>query len=199
MSSLNILELIKKRTRYPMGNRIGDAWVDEILQRDDEMTYLITTENLSTLMGIQGRNKRRILFETYHISGIFGLSNPMAGTAVSYTHLDVYKRQRLEWMKNTEMAVIISQEQNEVATFEKWGLDIKPHRSKMEKREMDKEFKDPDNPFRIVFVCAMWLTGFDVKCLSTIYLDKPLKAHTLMQTIARAVSYTHLDVYKRQL
>lgn len=93
---------------------------------------------------------------------------------------------RLEWMKNTEMAVIISQEQNEVATFEKWGLDIKPHRSKMEKREMDKEFKDPDNPFRIVFVCAMWLTGFDVKCLSTIYLDKPLKAHTLMQTIARA-------------
>lgn len=89
-------------------------------------------------------------------------------------------------MKNTEMAVIISQEQNEVAYFEKWGLDIKPHRRKMESREMDKEFKDPDNPFRIVFVCAMWLTGFDVKCLSTVYLDKPLKAHTLMQTIARA-------------
>ena len=93
---------------------------------------------------------------------------------------------KLEWMKNTEMAVIISQEQNEIATFEKWGLDIKSHRDKMEKREMDKEFKDPDNPFRIVFVCAMWLTGFDVKSLSTIYLDKPLKAHTLMQTIARA-------------
>lgn len=93
---------------------------------------------------------------------------------------------KLEWMKATEMAVIISQEQNEIATFEKWGLDIKPHRTKMEKREMDKEYKDPNNPFRIVFVCAMWLTGFDVKSLSTIYLDKPLKAHTLMQTIARA-------------
>lgn len=93
---------------------------------------------------------------------------------------------KLDWMKKTEMAVIISQEQNEVTQFEKWGLDIKPHRLKMEKREMDKEFKDPDNPFRIVFVCAMWLTGFDVKCLSNIYLDKPLKAHTLMQTIARA-------------
>jgi hypothetical protein len=91
MSSLNILELIKKRTRYPMGNRIGDAWVDEILQRDDEMTYLITTENLSTLMGIQGRNKRRILFETYHISGIFGLSNPMAGTAVNLMLLILQK------------------------------------------------------------------------------------------------------------
>ena len=56
----------------------------------------------------------------------------------------------------------------------------------MEKRELDKEFKDPKNPLRVVFVCAMWLTGFDVKCLSCLYLDKPLKAHTLMQTIARA-------------
>ena len=84
------------------------------------------------------------------------------------------------------MAVVISQEQNEIQTFKKWNLDIKTHRKKMEKRELDKEFKDPKNPFRVVFVCAMWLTGFDVKCLSCLYLDKPLKAHTLMQTIARA-------------
>ena len=93
---------------------------------------------------------------------------------------------KLQWMKETEMAVIISQEQNEIQTFKNWDLDILSHREKMEKREMDKEFKDSDNPFRIVFVCAMWLTGFDVKSLATIYLDKPLKAHTLMQTIARA-------------
>ena len=93
---------------------------------------------------------------------------------------------KLAWMKETEMAVVISQEQNEVQTFKKWGLDILPHRAKMEKRELDKEFKDSKNPFRVVFVCAMWLTGFDVKCLSCLYLDKPLKAHTLMQTIARA-------------
>lgn len=84
------------------------------------------------------------------------------------------------------MAVVISQEQNEIQTFQKWGLDIKTHREKMEKRELDKEFKDASNPLRVVFVCAMWLTGFDVKCLSCLYLDKPLKAHTLMQTIARA-------------
>lgn len=93
---------------------------------------------------------------------------------------------KLQWMKETEMAVVVSQEQNEIQTFKNWGLDIEPHRAKMEKRELDKEFKDSDNPFRVVFVCAMWLTGFDVKSLSTIYLDKPLKAHTLMQTIARA-------------
>ncbi len=93
---------------------------------------------------------------------------------------------KLKWMQETEMAVVISQEQNEIQTFKKWNLDIKYHRAKMEKRELDKEFKDSENPFRVVFVCAMWLTGFDVKCLSCLYLDKPLKAHTLMQTIARA-------------
>lgn len=93
---------------------------------------------------------------------------------------------KIKWMEETEMAVVISQEQNEIQTFKKWDLDIKTHRTKMEKRELDKEFKDSKNPLRVVFVCAMWLTGFDVKCLSCLYLDKPLKAHTLMQTIARA-------------
>lgn len=95
-------------------------------------------------------------------------------------------RRKLVWMEETEMAVVVSQEQNEIQTFQKWNLDIKYHRSKMEKRELDKEFKSLRNPLRVVFVCAMWLTGFDVKCLSCLYLDKPLKAHTLMQTIARA-------------
>ena len=93
---------------------------------------------------------------------------------------------KLKWLRETEMAVVISQDQNEIQTFKKWGLDILSHRKKMEKRKLDKEFKDAANPLRVVFVCAMWLTGFDVKCLSCLYLDKPLKAHTLMQTIARA-------------
>lgn len=93
---------------------------------------------------------------------------------------------KLVWMKETEMAVVISQEQNEIAYFQKWGKNILPHREKMETRKLDAEYKDSDNPLRVVFVCAMWLTGFDVKSLSCLYLDKPLKAHTLMQTIARA-------------
>ena len=62
---------------------------------------------------------------------------------------------KLQWMQETEMAVVVSQEQNEIQTFQKWGLDIKTHREKMEKRELDKEFKDPANPLRVVFVCAM--------------------------------------------
>lgn len=94
---------------------------------------------------------------------------------------------KLTWMKKTEMAVVVSSEQNEEAVFKKWGLDIVPHRKKMVANpDLDKDFKDSDNPFRVVFVCAMWLTGFDVKSLSCLYIDKPLKAHTLMQAIARA-------------
>lgn len=105
-------------------------------------------------------------------------------TATQQESLELERK--LKWMQDTEMAVVISQEQNEIQTFKKWDLDIKYHREKMEKRELDKEFKDSKNPLRVVFVCAMWLTGFDVKSLSCLYLDKPLKAHTLMQTIARA-------------
>ena len=56
----------------------------------------------------------------------------------------------------------------------------------MVKEDLDEKFKDPLNPFRLVFVCAMWMTGFDAPSVSTIYLDKPMKNHTLMQTIARA-------------
>lgn len=96
------------------------------------------------------------------------------------------RQHKIDWMCETEMAVVVSQEQNEIARFEKWGIDIRPHREKMETRELDKDFRDPDNPFRIVFVCAMWLTGFDVKPLSIMYFDKPMKAHSLMQAIARA-------------
>ena len=95
-------------------------------------------------------------------------------------------KRKLAWMRETDMAVVVSQEQNEIQTFQKWDLDIKTHRERMEKEELDKQFKDADSKLRVVFVCAMWLTGFDVKTLSCLYIDKPMKAHTLMQTIARA-------------
>ena len=98
----------------------------------------------------------------------------------------------LAWMKATEFAVVISGEQNETEEIKKHkdhkgqALDISPHREKMQTRKLDKEFKDANNPFRFVIVCAMWLTGFDVKSLATLYLDKPMQGHTLMQAIARA-------------
>ncbi|MCF6155342.1 MAG: type I restriction endonuclease subunit R [Candidatus Brocadia sp.] len=95
-------------------------------------------------------------------------------------------REKIRFMEETDMAVMVSGEQNEIEKFRKLGLDIEKHRRRMVKEDLAEKFKDPANPFRIVFVCAMWMTGFDVPCLSTIYLDKPMKNHTLMQTIARA-------------
>lgn len=107
----------------------------------------------------------------------------------------IYLERQIIWLKETEIAVVISEEQGEVAAFREWDLDIKPHREKIKngfetvdgkKVDMDIAFKNPEHKFRIVIVCAMWLTGFDVPSLATLYIDKPMKAHTLMQAIARA-------------
>lgn len=97
----------------------------------------------------------------------------------------------LNYMNRTEMAVIISEEADEEDKFAKQGLDITKHRAKMKEitpdgKDIEDRFKDPKDSLQLVFVCAMWLTGFDVKSLSTLYLDKPMKGHTLMQAIARA-------------
>src|SRR5207248_5626034 len=94
--------------------------------------------------------------------------------------------QRIAYMEETDMAVVISQAQNEIADLKEKGVDIIPHRRRMVTEDLDTKFKDPHDPFRLVFVCAMWMTGFDVPSCSTIYLDRPMRGHTLMQTIARA-------------
>jgi len=118
---------------------------------------------------------------------------------------EIFLQRKIDWMRETRVAVVVSEEQGEVDKFRKQGLDIIPHRRlikegmdlpesmrsrpeyhNMQRFELDDAFKSEDHPFRIAIVCAMWLTGFDVPCLSTLYLDKPLKAHTLMQAIARA-------------
>ncbi|WEK44981.1 MAG: type I restriction endonuclease subunit R [Candidatus Sphingomonas colombiensis] len=105
------------------------------------------------------------------------------------------RQHQLAWVKATKAAVVVSEEQGEVDKFRKWELDVVPHRALIKngfetddgKRiDLESAFKKKDHPFRIAIVCAMWLTGFDVPSLSTLYLDKPLKAHTLMQAIARA-------------
>ena len=103
--------------------------------------------------------------------------------------------QQCDWMKTTQIAVVISEEQGEVEKFRRWNLDIMQHRKLIkegfetddgQRIDVESAFKKDDHPFRVAIVCAMWLTGFDVKSLATLYLDKPLKAHTLMQAIARA-------------
>lgn len=99
---------------------------------------------------------------------------------------EIILKRKLKKVEETEVCVVVSSEQNEVKKFKEMHLDIATHRKKMVERDLEKEFKDEENPFRLAFVCAMWITGFDAPSISTVYLDKPIKGHTLMQTIARA-------------
>lgn len=97
----------------------------------------------------------------------------------------------LDYMNRVDMAVVISVEANDIEKFKAQGLDLQKHIDKMNEVTVDgldieDRFKDPNDTLQLVFVCAMWLTGFDVPNLSTLYLDKPMKGHTLMQAIARA-------------
>lgn len=96
-----------------------------------------------------------------------------------------------DYMKTVEMAVVISDPKADEERFERQGLDIKPHIKRLEQldehmHDVEYNFKDPEHRLQLVFVCAMWLTGFDAPTVSTLYLDKPMKGHSLMQTIARA-------------
>lgn len=117
----------------------------------------------------------------------------------------------VDYMRKLEMAVVISEDADEEEKFKKEGLSILPHRKRMNEvdehgADIEDNFKDPSHPLALVFVCAMWLTGFDAKSVSTMYLDKPMKGHTLMQTIARAnrvfpgkengIIVDYLDVFK---
>lgn len=95
-------------------------------------------------------------------------------------------QERLDVLQSTDMALIVSPGQNEIEEMKKLGLDIEPHRKRMHDEDLGEKFKDPEDPLRLVFLCAMWLTGFDAPSCSAVYLDKPMRNHTLMQTIARA-------------
>ena len=111
----------------------------------------------------------------------------------SQSDIDKEKAKRIiEYMRTVEMAVVISDAAGDKERFKEAGLNsIDTHIQRMEaldqhSHDIEYNFKDPEHPLQIVFVCAMWLTGFDAPTVSTLYLDKPMKGHTLMQTIARA-------------
>lgn len=96
---------------------------------------------------------------------------------------------KIDWMLGTQIHPVFSPEQNEVKDFAAEGIDVRPYREVIVNgiggKKIDECFKNGKHPFRVAVVCAMWLTGFDVKSLATLYLDKPMKGHTLMQAIAR--------------
>jgi len=96
---------------------------------------------------------------------------------------------RLVNLQETDMAVVVSPGKNEISEMKEKGFDILPHRERMVKEDLEEKFKNPADPFGLVFVCAMWLTGFDAPSCSTLYLDKPMRGHTLMRFLIRELNH----------
>jgi len=166
-SGKSMLICIDKVTCARMFQRIEPRWRAKLA----EVQALIPRREAQLAMTSDGETRERLSSELENLRG------------------------QAQWMESTIIEIIISEAQNEVRDFRKWDFDIIPHRTVMKtgfetpdgKRvAVDDAFKDPQHPFRVAIVCAMWLTGFDVECLGTLYIDKPMKAHNLMQAIARA-------------
>jgi type I restriction enzyme, R subunit len=151
---------IDKATALKMYNKVQACWAEEITRVQKELGELAYVPRSKEPTAEQARRDARI----------------------------VELKARLTVLMTTDMAVVVSPGQNEIAQMKALGLDIEPHRRRMNESQpgLDDKFKDPEDPLRIVFVCAMWLTGFDAPGCAAIYLDKPMRNHTLMQTIARA-------------
>lgn len=151
---------IDKATALRMHDKVRAHWAEETRRVADELQELISRPRSGELAPEQARRDARIA---------------------------AFKARR-EVLASTDMAVVVSPGQNEIQQMRRLGLDIEPHRRRMNESNpgLDERFKDVDDPLRIVFVCAMWLTGFDAPSCTTLYLDKPMRNHTLMQTIARA-------------
>ena len=151
---------IDKATALRMHDKVKLHWADDLARTQKELGEL-------AYVPVEG-----------------GMTSEQARRDVRMAEL----KQRLNVLTTTDMAVIVSPGQNEIQQMQKLGLDIEPHRKHMNESNpgLDEKFKDTDDPLRLAFVCAMWLTGFDAPSCSTVYLDKPMRNHTLMQTIARA-------------
>ena len=94
---------------------------------------------------------------------------------------DLYKQiiaLRPEWEENRIKMVMTRSKDDEQKLYDLLGSDE-------DRKKLDIQFKDPDSEFKIAIVVDMWITGFDAPCLDTMYIDKPLQKHTLIQTISR--------------
>nr|MBK7069096.1 type I restriction endonuclease subunit R [Deltaproteobacteria bacterium] len=92
-------------------------------------------------------------------------------------------------LKSLEMAVILSAGEDDEKRYKERKLDpawVKATLSAMDAEVMAERFKRLDDSLRIAFVCSMWITGFDAPPVGVVYLDRPMRNHALMQTIARA-------------
>lgn len=159
---------------------VGKAMVVSI----DKATALKMHDKVKALWVAETAKAQKELGELARVPLERGMTPEQARREARWAEL----KQRLDVLTTTDMALIVSPGQNEIAQMQALGLDIEPHRKRMNDSQpgLDEKFKDTEDPLRLVFVCAMWLTGFDAPSCSTVYLDKPMRNHTLMQTIARA-------------
>jgi type I restriction enzyme R subunit len=166
--------------RSALNGRIGKAMVVSI----DKATTLRMHDKVKALWAGEIRAAQEKLSELALLPRGGESTQEMARRDARKSEL----KARLKVLQTTDMAVIVSPGQNEIPQMKALGLDIEPHRRRMNESQpgLDERFKDVDDPLRIIFVCAMWLTGFDAPSCTTLYLDKPMRNHTLMQTIARA-------------
>ena len=156
--------------------------VHHFLGRGFQGKAMMVSIDKATALRMHDKVRRHWEDERRRVEGELARRYPKETATDEYAEL----QRRLEVLHTTDMALVVSSEQNEIAEMQRLGLDIVPHRKRMNQEALDERFKDPGDPLRLVFVCAMWLTGFDAPSCSTIYLDKPMRNHTLMQTIARA-------------
>ena len=173
--------LAKDIVRHFLGRGfVGKAMVVSI----DKATALRMFNKVKQHWAVDLANTQKELGELAYVPTVGGMTAEQARREVRMDEL----KKRLNVLTTTDMAVVVSPGQNEIQQMQLLGLDIEPHRKRMNDSipGLDEKFKDTQDPLRLVFVCAMWLTGFDAPSCSTVYLDKPMRNHTLMQTIARA-------------
>jgi type I restriction enzyme R subunit len=166
--------------RGALGNTVGKAMVVSI----DKATALRMHDKVTKHWAAETARVRQELGELAYLPRGGELRLELARRDARRAEL----KGRLAVLTTTDMALIVSPGQNEIEQMKTLGLDIEPHRRRMNESQpgLDERFKDTADPLRLVFVCAMWLTGFDAPSCSTVYLDKPMRNHTLMQAIARA-------------
>lgn len=149
----------------------------------DKATALRMYDKVQKYWKLELQKQQKKIERWNDLPGYVGTPDPKDSPEMMH---ELELEERLDYLTETDMAVVVSAGQNEIEQMAKLGIDILPHRKRINEEKLDEKFKDPNDPLRLVFVCAMWLTGFDAPNCSTVYLDKPMRNHTLMQTIARA-------------
>ncbi len=176
-------------TRDDRLDTVAQDIVRHFLGRGFQGKAMVVSIDKATALRMHDKVRRELGIEASRLKAegrkLDGLKRPRTDAEISRIE---EIRQRVGRIHALDMALIVSPGQNEIEQMKKLGLDIVPHRKRLLESDppLDERFKDTTDPLSLVFVCAMWLTGFDAPSCSTVYLDKPMRNHTLMQTIARA-------------